>query len=158
MYIKKTPDDGQRNCPKHVEFYSKNKFEKLVHLVGFVIRILLFSFRGPFLGHYRSMFMPQYAVRSMRQYFGLYSVPDCAATILTKSLSCDQTVTSIVINSWRKIVELRRVPLPALLSVSWGGRAYPTLNCVHVWRHLVYVVTPVEVWEERAFINILASD
>jgi len=35
----KTPDDGQRNCPKHVEFYSKNKFEKLVHLVGFIIRI-----------------------------------------------------------------------------------------------------------------------
>ena len=33
----KTPDDGQRNCPKHVEFYSKNKFEKLVHLVGFII-------------------------------------------------------------------------------------------------------------------------
>jgi len=31
-----TPDDGQRNCPKHVEFYSKNKFEKLVHLVGFI--------------------------------------------------------------------------------------------------------------------------
>jgi len=35
----KTPDDGQRNCPKHVEFYSKNKLEKLVHLVGFIIRI-----------------------------------------------------------------------------------------------------------------------
>ena len=32
----KTPDDGQRNCPKHVEFYSKNEFEKLVHLVGFI--------------------------------------------------------------------------------------------------------------------------
>ena len=30
-----TPDDGQRNCPKHVEFYSKNKSEKLVHLFGF---------------------------------------------------------------------------------------------------------------------------
>jgi len=28
----KTPDDGQRNCEKHVEFYSKNKFGKLVHL------------------------------------------------------------------------------------------------------------------------------
>ena len=26
-------------CPKHVKFYSKNKFEKLVHLVGFIIRI-----------------------------------------------------------------------------------------------------------------------
>jgi len=35
----KTPDDGQSNCPKHVELYSKNKFEKLVHLVGFIIRI-----------------------------------------------------------------------------------------------------------------------
>ena len=35
----RTPDDGKRNCPKHVEFHSKNKFEKLVHLVGFIIRI-----------------------------------------------------------------------------------------------------------------------
>jgi len=35
-----TPDDGERNCPKHVEFHSKNKFEKLVHLVGFIIRNL----------------------------------------------------------------------------------------------------------------------
>ena len=35
----KTADDGQRDCPKHVEFYSKNKFEKLVHLVGFIVRI-----------------------------------------------------------------------------------------------------------------------
>jgi len=33
-------DDGQRNCPKCVEFYSENKFEKLVHLVGFIIRII----------------------------------------------------------------------------------------------------------------------
>jgi len=31
----KTPDDGQRHCPKHVEFYSKNIFEKLEHLFGF---------------------------------------------------------------------------------------------------------------------------
>jgi len=35
----KTPDDGQRNCPKHVNFYFKNKFEKLVYLVGFIVRI-----------------------------------------------------------------------------------------------------------------------
>jgi hypothetical protein len=34
----KTDDDWQRNCPKHGEFHSKNKFEKLVHLVGFIIR------------------------------------------------------------------------------------------------------------------------
>jgi hypothetical protein len=36
----KTPDGGQRNCPKHVEFHSKNKFQKLVHLFGFIIRNL----------------------------------------------------------------------------------------------------------------------
>jgi len=34
-----TPDDGQKTCPKHVECYSKNKSEKLVPLVGFIIRI-----------------------------------------------------------------------------------------------------------------------
>ena len=34
-----TTDDGQRNRPKHVKFYSKTKFEKLVHLVCFIIRI-----------------------------------------------------------------------------------------------------------------------
>ena len=38
VYSKKTPDNGQRNCPKHVEFHSKNKFEKLVHIVGIIIR------------------------------------------------------------------------------------------------------------------------
>ena len=39
VYSLKFPDDGQRNCPKHVEFYPKNKFEKLVHLIGFIVRI-----------------------------------------------------------------------------------------------------------------------
>ena len=33
----KTPDEGQKNYPKHVDFHSKNKFEKLVNLVGFII-------------------------------------------------------------------------------------------------------------------------
>jgi hypothetical protein len=33
-----TTDDGQRNCPKHVEFHFQNKFQKLVYLVGFIIR------------------------------------------------------------------------------------------------------------------------
>jgi hypothetical protein len=35
----KTPDDWQKKCPKHVEFHSKNKFEKSLHLIGFIIRI-----------------------------------------------------------------------------------------------------------------------
>jgi len=29
----------QKTYPKHVDIYSKNKIEKLVHLVGFIIRI-----------------------------------------------------------------------------------------------------------------------
>jgi len=37
VYNEKIPDDGQMKCSKHVEFYSKNKFEKLVHLAGFII-------------------------------------------------------------------------------------------------------------------------
>ena len=34
-----TTDDGQRYGPKHVQFYSKNKFEKFMLLVGFIIGI-----------------------------------------------------------------------------------------------------------------------
>ena len=37
VYSEKLLMMEQRNCPKHAEFYSKNKFEKLVHLVGFII-------------------------------------------------------------------------------------------------------------------------
>ena len=36
-----TPDDGQRNCPKHVEFYSKNKFWKISESSWFYYKILL---------------------------------------------------------------------------------------------------------------------
>ena len=28
---------GHMNCPKHVEFHSKDMFEKLVYLVGFIV-------------------------------------------------------------------------------------------------------------------------
>jgi len=35
-------DDGRKDRPKHMECLSKiNKLEKLVHLVGFTIRIIL---------------------------------------------------------------------------------------------------------------------
>jgi len=65
----KTPDDGQSNCPKHVEFYSKNKFEELVHLVGFIIRIYhdarsperqiqYISFLTACFGFYKTIFRP----------------------------------------------------------------------------------------------------
>jgi hypothetical protein len=39
----KTPDDGQRNCPKHVGFLDKNKFGKISASVGFIKKIFLCS-------------------------------------------------------------------------------------------------------------------
>ena len=49
----KIPDDGQRNCPKHVEFYSKNRFKKIVHLVGFIVTTpTSFMLFGPISGRY----------------------------------------------------------------------------------------------------------
>jgi hypothetical protein len=32
----KTPDDGQRKCPKRVDFLDKNKFEKNSASVGLI--------------------------------------------------------------------------------------------------------------------------
>ena len=32
----RTPDDGQRNWPKHVEFLDKNKFGKISAYFGFI--------------------------------------------------------------------------------------------------------------------------
>jgi len=32
----RTPDDGQRNCPKHVEFLDKSEFGNISASVGFI--------------------------------------------------------------------------------------------------------------------------
>jgi hypothetical protein len=49
----KTPDDGQRNHPKHVGFHSKIKnFEKSVHLVGSIIRNQCHSYVSLNIQHY----------------------------------------------------------------------------------------------------------
>jgi hypothetical protein len=39
----KTPDDGQRNCPKHVEFLDKNKFGKISASVRFIKKRMKFT-------------------------------------------------------------------------------------------------------------------
>jgi hypothetical protein len=46
VYSEWTPDDGQRNSPKHVEFHDKNKFAKLVHLVGLSIKEICYDARS----------------------------------------------------------------------------------------------------------------
>jgi hypothetical protein len=51
-----TPYDGQKSCPCHVESYSKNKFEKLVHLVGSIIKKFCHI-------HYQHNELPFWAVR-----------------------------------------------------------------------------------------------
>jgi len=38
--VKKALDDGQRNCPKHVEFYSKNKFYEISASILIYCKIL----------------------------------------------------------------------------------------------------------------------
>jgi hypothetical protein len=35
---RKTPDDGQRNCPKNAEFLDKNKFGKISASVCFFLK------------------------------------------------------------------------------------------------------------------------
>jgi hypothetical protein len=56
LYVRsRTPDDGRKDRPKHVQSQIKtNKFEKLVHLVGFTIAINI-RMHGPmnviFLAH-----------------------------------------------------------------------------------------------------------
>jgi len=32
----RTPDNGQRNCPKYIDFLDKNKFGKISASVGFI--------------------------------------------------------------------------------------------------------------------------
>jgi hypothetical protein len=44
----KNPDDGRSYWPKHVEFHSKNEFEKSVHLVNFIIRNSLKTLLDPY--------------------------------------------------------------------------------------------------------------
>jgi hypothetical protein len=56
LLMMETPDDGQKTCPKHIEFYSKNKFEKLVLFVGFIIRIFNMKLRSKNSGHVKFKF------------------------------------------------------------------------------------------------------
>jgi len=90
----KTPHDGQRNCPKHVEFYSKNKFEKLLHLVGFITsrkqRLANEKSSRKFWYFPSSGTFPQNAVPFIHSYTG----PSLAETLLSLLQQYLQTPTS----------------------------------------------------------------
>ena len=64
-----------RNCPKHVEFHSKNKFEKLVNLDGFIIINCLRKF-----------------IRVRYRYFSLALSLPCLGLSLYKDTWCGRKV------------------------------------------------------------------
>ena len=76
-----TPDDGQKTCPKHIEFYSKNKLEKLVHLVGFIIRILK-SLSPALRTHFTSLRHP--FLKSASHSLNIQPIPVLSIALLTK--------------------------------------------------------------------------
>ena len=83
-----TPYDEQRNCPKHVEFHSKNKFEQLVHLVGFIIWIFHDAPSPERQIHFSYSVNIQYAVSIHNtQWNGIWSV-------LLFCISCDFSTAS----------------------------------------------------------------
>jgi len=115
----KTPDDGQRNCPKHVEFYSKNKSKKLMHLVGLIIRIYhdapsperqnLFCFlflkldRGPHFAHFckADIFVKKQVLicrrnQNLLNRIALYSVTDRICNRFIYSRPTQQNVITVI--------------------------------------------------------------
>jgi len=80
---------------KHVEFYSKNKFEKLVHLLGFIIKI------------YHDARSPERQMRNIS--------PLC----LCKTILLFFFIGSLlVVRKWRGLWEQRLVVLPTLCCCS----------------------------------------
>jgi len=79
---RKIPDDGQRNSPKYVEFYSKNKFEILVHLVGLLYGYITMH------GHLNGN-----ACSSLKK----NNVNTRHAFILARDLHCNTSTTHILI-------------------------------------------------------------
>jgi hypothetical protein len=96
LYNEKTPDDRQRKCLKHAEFCYKNKFEKLVHLVGFIIRILLVledqcqvvPLRSPLCSSLCTIFLPFICVWHLLKYEVTQHIWWLSFTILNFSGMC----------------------------------------------------------------------
>jgi hypothetical protein len=82
----KTRDEGQRNCPKHVEFHFQNKFEKLVHLVGFIIRKLVTMH-----GHMSVKRLENIWTRCNFKYLTWFRMSEYCTTINTASASCSES-------------------------------------------------------------------
>jgi len=97
----KTPDDGHRNCPKHVEFYSKNKFDKSVHLVGFIIRIQNFCT----LVHFCTLifYLNNIRIQTLQIYLFLVRM-----SIAKGGKSCKLPLMGVIICRYYPILILRR--------------------------------------------------
>ena len=103
----KTPDDVQRNCPKHVEFHSKNKFEKLVHLVGFIIRNLT-QCTVTWTSNSPKAFPPHKGFMGILLFFGLFVIEvttwHVVATCFCRFLRCvTYSVAKLFTLYWRTV-------------------------------------------------------
>jgi hypothetical protein len=92
-----TPDDGQRNCPKHVEFHFQNKFKKLVHLVGFIVKKPIFVIRivlpncKNYYNNFISVCILLYFLLFRPQFF---SASCCHSTSASCSSSCSHSASA----------------------------------------------------------------
>jgi len=123
----KTPDNGQRNWPKCVEFYSKNKVEKLVHLVGFITRI------------YWTIFLKR-AQFDLRFVGGTgYVVPTRTATFPSDNFWCSLAVTDLHLLRERMELFACRHRLPQYCTFIWNWLSpAPSLNSLFCVLHLLF--------------------
>ena len=91
-----TPDDGQTDCPKYVEFHSKNKFEKLVHLVGFVKRIEVYVFNARALKMFYIYNQQMHIYKYVQPHFTLFN-QHVSITHLTITRVADNKNTSNIL-------------------------------------------------------------
>ena len=141
----KTRDDGQRNCPKHVEFYSKNKFEKLMHLVGFFF-LSEVSWTDPEDSDKLHVLKRMFARNISIEFCGLGSF-----NIYTVSINIP--VSAMIRYFQHEIIErlLRRHALPAA-SYTERFTVYSEITNIHYRKTLRHIFTkPVQIGETTQF-------
>jgi len=125
----KTPDDGQRNCPNYVEIYSKNKFEELVHPVGFIIRTY-HDARSP----ERQIKFTHALFRGTTANFNPYtprhsgaSFNSCGDPRFTLSILGHPTATTRQVILHSPMRNNQRTPNIVIWAIKWSGPIYPSI-------------------------------
>jgi len=116
------PDDGQKTCPKHVEFYSKIKSEKLVHLVGFIIRI----YHDTWSSECKNMTCVFVYFESDSQIIGTWSVgPVAADNVTERNISFTDELDGSHYNVVLSVEEKGSSRIPEAFTVYFSCRSLP---------------------------------